>query len=76
MIALITAKDPAGQPVRMVVHQLIEQGILFDSWESQTPLTAIPEDLSPFDGMIVDEDILRYISSAARKKLEKFALQK
>ena len=76
MIALITAKDPAGQPVRMVVHQLIEQGILFDSWESQTPLTAIPEDLSPFDGMIVDEDILRHISSAARKKLEKFALQK
>ena len=76
MIALITAKDPTDQAVVALIHQLIEQEIRFNAWETQTLSPEIPENLDSFDAVVIGEEILRQASAADRAKLEKYASQK
>jgi len=76
MIVFVTGKSPVSNPVRAVVHQLIEQKIPFFGWEEQRLPAEIPEDLEMFDAAIVDADILRAAQPGLRARLEKYALTK
>jgi hypothetical protein len=76
MIALITAKDPTDQAVVALIHQLIEQEIRFNAWETQKLSAEIPENLDSFDAAVIGEEVLRKVSAADRAKLEKYASEK
>ena len=76
MLAFVTDWDVESQPVKASINQLIMLGMPFDGWTEQTVSGRIPEDLSRFDGMVIDGDRFRRCTPEEAAKLEVFAREK
>ncbi|MDD3155391.1 MAG: hypothetical protein PHS41_11030 [Victivallaceae bacterium] len=53
MILFITKNSPDSELVRAVVHQLLEQKILFRGWSEQTVSTCVPDDLEMYPAALL-----------------------
>ena len=76
MISVVTNWGDESVPIRSSLNQLIMLGIPFDGWKKQTLSGEIPEDLSLFDAMVIDEERFRNCSAEEEKRLEDFAREK
>lgn len=76
MIAFVTQWEEDSLPIKSAINQLMMLGIPFDGWEKQSLSRDIPEDLSIFDGMIIDEERFRSCTADEEARLEDFARKK
>jgi|GEM_PF-3040315 len=75
-VAVITQWGPDHAVIRSFVSQLLEHGIHFEQGESQSLLAELPEDLSPYRAIALDQPAMQmmFADPAARERLERFSV--